>query len=58
VLHAYVVTASTMQGTSQLPKFEEDLFAAKIRAAYMDGADLYLIPDRRSVPLTNHRGRR
>lgn len=25
----YIVTADTMRGTGQLPKFEEDLFAAK-----------------------------
>jgi len=46
ILPPYLVTAETMTGTGQLPKFEEDLF----RTA---GADpLYLIPTA-EVPLTN-----
>jgi seryl-tRNA synthetase len=48
----YVVTASTMQGTGQLPKFEEDLFAAKKGGAYTDREQMYLIPTA-EVPLTN-----
>lgn len=52
----YVVNAETLQGTGQLPKFEEDLFAAK--KGGQDGAvgedqqALYLIPTS-EVPLTN-----
>ncbi|QEY71884.1 serine--tRNA ligase [Pseudomonas denitrificans (nom. rej.)] len=44
----YLVQASALQGTSQLPKFEEDLF--KIQRE--DEADLYLIPTA-EVSLTN-----
>lgn len=44
----YLVQAPALQGTGQLPKFEEDLF--KIRRE--DQADLYLIPTA-EVPLTN-----
>ncbi len=40
-----LVTARTMTGTGQLPKFEEDVFKAR-------GHDLYLIPTA-EVPLTN-----
>lgn len=52
----YVVNAETLQGTGQLPKFEEDLFAAK--KGGQDGEvgeaqqALYLIPTS-EVPLTN-----
>ncbi len=47
-LHPYLVQAPALQGTGQLPKFEEDLF--KIGR---DGeADLYLIPTA-EVSLTN-----
>lgn len=44
----YLVKASALQGTGQLPKFEEDLF--KIQRE--DEADLYLIPTA-EVSLTN-----
>jgi len=47
VIPPYLVTAETMTGTGQLPKFEEDLF--KTRAG---DRDLYLIPTA-EVPLTN-----
>ena len=52
----YIVNAETLRGTGQLPKFEEDLFAAK--KGGQDGevaseeAALYLIPTS-EVPLTN-----
>ncbi len=42
----YIVNADSLRGTSQLPKFEEDLF--KLR----HDADLYLIPTA-EVPVTN-----
>lgn len=41
----YIVNATTMQGTGQLPKFKEDLFK-------IDGEELYLIPTS-EVSLTN-----
>ncbi|WP_017938289.1 serine--tRNA ligase [Zestomonas thermotolerans] len=44
----YLVQAQTLQGTGQLPKFEEDLF--KIKRG--EQADLYLIPTA-EVSLTN-----
>jgi seryl-tRNA synthetase len=47
VLPPYLVTADTLTGTGQLPKFESDLF--KTRAG---DRDLYLIPTA-EVPLTN-----
>jgi seryl-tRNA synthetase len=51
VLPPYLVTAETLTGTGQLPKFEGDLF--KTRAG---DRDLYLIPTA-EVPVTNlHRG--
>jgi seryl-tRNA synthetase len=43
----YLVTAETMTGTGQLPKFEEDLFKTGTGTR-----DLYLIPTA-EVPLTN-----
>ena len=50
----YIVNADSLRGTGQLPKFEEDLFAAK--KGGQEGADenaaLYLIPTS-EVPLTN-----
>ena len=57
----YVVNAETMQGTGQLPKFEEDLFAAKKGGQEGEVGEasqaLYLIPTS-EVPLTNFvRGR-
>ena len=48
----YIVTASTMQGTGQLPKFEEDLFAAKKGGALSDQEQMYLVPTA-EVTLTN-----
>ncbi|WP_310626510.1 serine--tRNA ligase [Limnohabitans sp.] len=52
----YIVNAESLKGTGQLPKFEEDLFAAKKGgqegAAASDSAALYLIPTS-EVPLTN-----
>ncbi len=48
----YIVTASTMRGTGQLPKFEEDLFAAKKGGAEGDGEQMYLVPTA-EVTLTN-----
>lgn len=48
----YIVTASTMQGTGQLPKFEEDLFAAKKGGAMSDTEQMYLVPTA-EVTLTN-----
>jgi seryl-tRNA synthetase len=51
----YVVNAATLQGTGQLPKFEEDLFAAKKGGQEGGGEEeqaLYLIPTS-EVPLTN-----
>ncbi len=41
----FINNASMLQGTGQLPKFEDDLFK-------IDGEDLYLIPTA-EVPLTN-----
>ena len=49
----YIVNAETLRGTGQLPKFEQDLFAA--RKGGQDGEEgeaLYLIPTS-EVPLTN-----
>ena len=52
----YIVNADSLRGTGQLPKFEEDLFAAKKggqdAAEGADAAALYLIPTS-EVPLTN-----
>ena len=52
----YAVNADSLQGTGQLPKFEEDLFAAKKGGQdgepVPDHAALYLIPTS-EVPLTN-----
>ncbi len=53
----YIVNADSLRGTGQLPKFEEDLFAAKKGGQEAEeGADsnapLYLIPTS-EVPLTN-----
>jgi len=52
----YIVNADSLRGTGQLPKFEEDLFAAQ-KGGQEGGADadspaLYLIPTS-EVPLTN-----
>jgi len=50
----YIVNADSLRGTGQLPKFEEDLFAAKKggQDGETDGQALYLIPTS-EVPLTN-----
>ena len=50
----YIVNADSLRGTGQLPKFEEDLFAAKKGGQDGDteGQPLYLIPTS-EVPLTN-----
>jgi seryl-tRNA synthetase len=49
VLPPFMVNSSSMTGTGQLPKFEEDLFK-------IEGWDLYLVPTA-EVPVTNiHRG--
>jgi seryl-tRNA synthetase len=50
----YIVNADSLRGTGQLPKFEEDLFAAKKggQDGDSDGQALYLIPTS-EVPLTN-----
>ena len=50
----YIVNAESLKGTGQLPKFEEDLFAAKKggQDGESDGQALYLIPTS-EVPLTN-----
>jgi len=50
----YIVNADSLRGTGQLPKFEEDLFAAKKggQDGDVDGQALYLIPTS-EVPLTN-----
>ncbi|MCG8472538.1 MAG: serine--tRNA ligase [Desulfobacterales bacterium] len=45
VLPPYMVNRTTMTGTGQLPKFEEDLFK-------LDGKDYFLIPTA-EVPVTN-----
>src|SRR5664279_5369141 len=47
----YLVKASALRGTGQLPKFEEDLFRTQ-RNDPADTAALYLIPTA-EVPLTN-----
>jgi seryl-tRNA synthetase len=52
----YIVNADSLKGTGQLPKFEEDLFAAKKGGQEGEAASectaLYLIPTS-EVPLTN-----
>ena len=52
----YIVNADSLKGTGQLPKFEEDLFAAKKGGqegeASGESTALYLIPTS-EVPLTN-----
>jgi seryl-tRNA synthetase len=50
----YIVNADSLRGTGQLPKFEEDLFAAKKggQDGESEGQSLYLIPTS-EVPLTN-----
>jgi len=50
----YIVNSDSLRGTGQLPKFEEDLFAAKKggQEGQVENAALYLIPTS-EVPLTN-----
>ena len=50
----YIVNADSLRGTGQLPKFEEDLFAANKggQEGTDDNTALYLIPTS-EVPLTN-----
>jgi seryl-tRNA synthetase len=50
----YIVNADSLRGTGQLPKFEEDLFAAKKggQEGAAEDVALYLIPTS-EVPLTN-----
>ena len=50
----YIVNGDSLRGTGQLPKFEEDLFAAKKggQEGEAENAALYLIPTS-EVPLTN-----
>ena len=52
----YIVNEASLRGTGQLPKFEEDLFAARKGgqegAAEAESTALYLIPTS-EVPLTN-----
>jgi seryl-tRNA synthetase len=50
----YIVNSDSLRGTGQLPKFEEELFAAKKggQEGQAENAALYLIPTS-EVPLTN-----
>mmetsp|Transcript_18121 Transcript_18121/g.26441 ORF Transcript_18121/g.26441 Transcript_18121/m.26441 type:complete len:407 (+) Transcript_18121:39-1259(+) len=48
----YVVGRSALEGTSQLPKFEEDLFKITPESHQCNGEDAFLIPTA-EVPLTN-----
>ncbi|MBV8209363.1 MAG: serine--tRNA ligase [Burkholderiaceae bacterium] len=48
----YVVTAATLTGTGQLPKFEQELFAARKGGQEGEGEVMYLIPTS-EVSLTN-----
>lgn len=48
----YVVGRSALEGTSQLPKFEEDLFRIAKDSHQCNGEDAFLIPTA-EVPLTN-----
>lgn len=47
-----VVGRSALEGTSQLPKFEEDLFKIDTESHLCNGEDAFLIPTA-EVPLTN-----
>ena len=47
-----VVGRSALEGTSQLPKFKEDLFAISTESHTCNGEDAYLIPTA-EVPVTN-----
>ena len=48
----YIVNAETLVGTTQLPKFETDMFAAQKGGAEGEGERLYLISTA-EIPLTN-----
>jgi seryl-tRNA synthetase len=48
----FVVARSALEGTSQLPKFQEDLFAITPSSHTCNGEDAFLIPTA-EVPLTN-----
>lgn len=48
----FVVGRSALEGTSQLPKFQEDLFAITPASHTCNGEDAFLIPTA-EVPLTN-----
>jgi len=48
----YVVNSATLTGTGQLPKFEQDLFAARKGGQEGEGEAMYLIPTS-EVSLTN-----
>mmetsp|Transcript_12430 Transcript_12430/g.18283 ORF Transcript_12430/g.18283 Transcript_12430/m.18283 type:complete len:549 (-) Transcript_12430:60-1706(-) len=48
----YVVSRSSLEGTSQLPKFEEDLFRITSESHTCNGEDAFLIPTA-EVPVTN-----
>lgn len=48
----YIVGRSSLEGTSQLPKFEEDLFSIRQESHTCNGEDAFLIPTA-EVPLTN-----
>jgi seryl-tRNA synthetase len=48
----YLVGRSALEGTSQLPKFQDDLFAISPESHTCNGEDAFLIPTA-EVPLTN-----
>ena len=48
----YVVGRSALEGTSQLPKFQDDLFAITPESHTCNGEDAFLIPTA-EVPVTN-----
>jgi seryl-tRNA synthetase len=48
----FVVSRTALEGTSQLPKFQEDLFAIKPESHTCNGEDAFLIPTA-EVPVTN-----
>eukprot|EP00535_Pseudo-nitzschia_heimii_P007424 CAMPEP_0197182690 /NCGR_PEP_ID=MMETSP1423-20130617/6564_1 /TAXON_ID=476441 /ORGANISM="Pseudo-nitzschia heimii, Strain UNC1101" /LENGTH=531 /DNA_ID=CAMNT_0042633147 /DNA_START=272 /DNA_END=1867 /DNA_ORIENTATION=- len=48
----YIVGRSALEGTSQLPKFQEDLFAITTDSHTCNGEDAFLIPTA-EVPVTN-----
>ncbi|MEN9580125.1 MAG: hypothetical protein RJA70_3134 [Pseudomonadota bacterium] len=52
VVPPYLVKASALEGTGQLPKFEADLFKTRRQPGDEDDAALYLVPTA-EVPLTN-----